>query len=281
MSRLFEFNSRPEGPLVVSYGGGNNSVAMLLEMASRNIIPRAILFADPGHEWRHTYAYIANYMTPFLRRVGFPQITVVSRRVTMPGVRKRETLGEECIRLNTLPGAAFRSKTCSVKHKTEPQHDWLKRQGWVKDLWYDGKKVVSVIGYHADEPHRVNNIVNKQTPEQVARYSIWAPLTDWEMGQAECEQRILSEGWPLPGKSACTFCPFNTIPDWERLRETDPDAFAFALKMEAGAQDRILDKENFGLMKRQPQGRKHLHQWVADNFCGKEDDDEMPCECVG
>lgn len=43
---------------VVGYGGGTNSTAMLIGLWQRRIPVDLILFADPGGEQPHTYAYL-------------------------------------------------------------------------------------------------------------------------------------------------------------------------------------------------------------------------------
>jgi hypothetical protein len=64
------------GPLVVSYGMGVDSTAMLVGMHARGIRPDLILFADTGGEKPETYAYEA-VMQRWLASVGFPPITTV------------------------------------------------------------------------------------------------------------------------------------------------------------------------------------------------------------
>ncbi|MTJ93579.1 MAG: hypothetical protein F8N36_12045 [Desulfovibrio sp.] len=49
-------NTKP--PLVVSYGMGVDSTALLVEMHNRGIRPDLILFADVGSEKHSTYAYL-------------------------------------------------------------------------------------------------------------------------------------------------------------------------------------------------------------------------------
>ena len=43
---------------VVAYGAGTNSTAMIIGMYHENIPVDLILFADPGGEQPHTYAYL-------------------------------------------------------------------------------------------------------------------------------------------------------------------------------------------------------------------------------
>jgi predicted DNA-binding WGR domain protein len=59
----------PDCPLVVAYGLGVNSTAMLVEFARRGIRPDLILFADTGGEKPETYQYL-DVIRPFLARVG-------------------------------------------------------------------------------------------------------------------------------------------------------------------------------------------------------------------
>jgi 3'-phosphoadenosine 5'-phosphosulfate sulfotransferase (PAPS reductase)/FAD synthetase len=66
----------PDCPLIVAYGLGVDSTAMLVEFARRDIRPDAILFADTGGEKPETYRYLS-VITPFLKSVGFPEVTVV------------------------------------------------------------------------------------------------------------------------------------------------------------------------------------------------------------
>jgi 3'-phosphoadenosine 5'-phosphosulfate sulfotransferase (PAPS reductase)/FAD synthetase len=66
----------PDCPLVVAYGLGVDSTAMLVEFARRGIRPDLILFADTGGEKPETYQDLA-IIRPFLREVGFPNVTVV------------------------------------------------------------------------------------------------------------------------------------------------------------------------------------------------------------
>ena len=58
-------------PLVVAYGLGVDSTAMLIGLAQRGIRPDLILFADVGGEKPDTYLY-APIIRQWLRDVDFP-----------------------------------------------------------------------------------------------------------------------------------------------------------------------------------------------------------------
>ena len=75
-------------PLVVAYGMGVDSTAVLVEFAGRRHRPGLILFADTGAEKEETYAYMP-IMNAFLERHGFPTITVVRHLVAARNMNAR------------------------------------------------------------------------------------------------------------------------------------------------------------------------------------------------
>ena len=62
-------------PLVVAYGMGVDSTAVLVRFAQLGIRPDLILFADVGGEKAETYAYLET-INAFLEAHGMPQVTV-------------------------------------------------------------------------------------------------------------------------------------------------------------------------------------------------------------
>ena len=61
---------------VVGYGGGTDSTAMLIGLWKNHIPVDLILFADPGGEQPHTYAYL-EIMDRWLKEHDMPPITRV------------------------------------------------------------------------------------------------------------------------------------------------------------------------------------------------------------
>ena len=102
--------------LVVAFGGGVNSTAMLVEMHKRGIKPDLILFADTGGERPETYAAV-EAVSAWCAAHGMPAIGTVKK--TYQG--EPETLEANCLRMNMLPSIAYGFKSCSMKFKTDPQ----------------------------------------------------------------------------------------------------------------------------------------------------------------
>jgi hypothetical protein len=97
----------PGCPLVVAYGLGVNSTALLVEFAARDIRPDPILFADTAGEKPETYRYL-HVIRPFLARAGFPDVTVLRYR---PRRAAYHTLEEPCLHTATLPSLAYGGKS--------------------------------------------------------------------------------------------------------------------------------------------------------------------------
>lgn len=69
----------PDAPLMVAYGMGVDSTAMLVALARAGVRPDAILFADTGNEKQATYDY-EPVIQAWLARVGFPALVTVRYR---------------------------------------------------------------------------------------------------------------------------------------------------------------------------------------------------------
>jgi len=160
--------------LVVAYGGGTNSTALLIEMWRRGIVPDLILFADTGGERPETYLYIIMFSS-WLVSHGFPPITIV-RKVDKDG--KVMTLERNCLEQNMLPSLAYGFKTCSLKFKAAPQDKYCNHFEPALREWKSGEKVTKIIGYDADEERRAK-IFND------SKYAFWYPLIEWDTGRIE------------------------------------------------------------------------------------------------
>lgn len=194
--------------VVVSYGGGTNSTAMLIGCWERGIHVDIILFSDTGGEKPHTYEHI-EAMQAWLAEKGMPPIIVVRK----PDL----TLEQDCLNRKALPSVAYGFKSCSDHFKIRPQRKYLESIGVINPT--------KLIGFDMDEPHRAQPIKGN-------RY----PLIEWEWGRAECVEAIERVGLPLPGKSACFFCPSSKKAEIKVLRRMYPTLAARAVAMERNAE---------------------------------------------
>lgn len=211
--------------ILVSFGGGTNSTAMLIGMQERGIRPDIILFADTGAEKPHTYAHIRD-MDKWLESVGFPLIRVV-RTVNKGGeVIDLET---ECLTNKSLPSIAYGFKSCSEKFKGRPQNKFMNNYDPAKAHWKEGGKVKKLIGFDYDESHRVKDYSDN-------KYDVEFPLYEWKWGRKECIAAIKRAGLPQPMKSACFFCPSSKPAEIKEMAVIYPELMDRCIAMEKNAQ---------------------------------------------
>lgn len=196
---------------VVSFGGGVNSTAMLVGMYERGERPDVILFADTGGEKPETYTHLAA-MQQWCECSSMPDITIV---------RESETLEDDCLRRESLPGKAFGVGSCSEHFKIRPQKRWLREQGVEAVTW--------LVGFHAGETKRM---WRGASGADTIRY----PLIEWGWHQEDCVAAVHRAGIPLPVKSACFYCPAMRKVEVIQLAKDHPDLFERAVEMERNAQ---------------------------------------------
>jgi hypothetical protein len=211
--------------IAVSYGGGTNSTAMLVGLFERGIVPDAITFADTGGEKPETYEHV-EIMKRWCIDNGFPPIVTV-RKVTRDG--NVLSLEDNCLQQKMLPSIAYGFKSCSLKYKVAPQDKHFNNLPEAKEVWAQGDKVIKYIGYDADEERRAHIVEDE-------KYSYRYPLIEWGWGRKECIEAIERAGIPLPGKSACYFCPSSKVTEIKWLAAKHPDLMDRAIAMERNAQ---------------------------------------------
>lgn len=159
---------------VVSFGGGTNSSAMLIGLVERKIQVDLILFADTGGEKPETYEHIKNF-NRWLEAHDYPTITCV---IQVNKLGEEITLEQDCLRLGQMPSLVYGFKQCSNKFKIYPQEKFCNNWLAAKDTWKEGGKVTKMIGYDADEYHRIK-------PYHNDKYDVIYPLVDWGWGREE------------------------------------------------------------------------------------------------
>jgi len=226
-------------PIIVNYGAGVDSTALLVYMVQENIRPDLIIFSDVGDEKPETYAYL-DFFDKWLQSKGFPAITRVAYS---PVTANYKTLEGNCLANETLPSISFRKKNCTLKFKAAVMDAFIlgisrgpnKKAGWepaLKSL-ENGAKPEKWIGYDngpVDSCRSVNI-----TEDNHFRYRY--PLRQLKWGREDCITAIRKAGLPVPLKSACFYCA-STKP-WEVywMAAEHPDLVARALRIEDTARD--------------------------------------------
>jgi hypothetical protein len=220
-------------PRVLFYGGGLDSFAMLLDAAERDELPDVCVFADvadPDHadpgEWPGTYRHIREVVEPLCARLGVAFVTLDTDTYPVRGSRSLFAWLEE---RGQIP-VAGPNRLCTTIAKVERCERWL-------DDNYGGQDVETWVGFEAGEEGRASYDPNAGRPRTPApgraRRHNRFPLIERGLCRCRAEALVRRLGYPVPPKSACTFCPYATRGDWQRFARELPDDFERTVALEA------------------------------------------------
>jgi len=190
-------------PVVLAYGIGVDSTALLVEMEARGEPPDLVLSADPGAEKPETYAY-QQMMAAWMAARGIPYEVVryIPRR--FKHWPPYYSILANVLTNATLPSISLGRHSCSLKWKVAPQDAYLRTWAPARAAWSRGQKVVRLIGYDASpaDNRRYAHASVIDDPLFECRY----PLREWGWTRDRCVARIAAAGLPVPPKSSCFFC---------------------------------------------------------------------------
>lgn len=236
---------------ILSFGGGVNTVALLLELVARRDPFEEVVFADTQGEWRETYNYLTRYVRPFCADNEIPFTVVLGDEDKLGTV----SLEEWCLRERKTPSR--RHRWCTDRFKIRPIKDYVRKT-------YG--KAVCLMGIDYDEITRIHE------PHYSEISNIY-PLVDWKWTRTMCERTILRHGWMVPRKSGCWYCPFQRVHDWRALLVGHPDLFGRAETLERNSESYprfVLSGTNKPLAR--------LKVRFGDGFAKIEDFLEEPCD---
>jgi hypothetical protein len=193
----------PRLPMVLAYGMGADSTALLLELEARGTPPDLVLTADTGAENPLTYDYyrmICAWMDE--RGIRHEMVRYTPRRFkNWPAYY---TILENVLTNATLPSISLGRHSCSLKWKVAPQDAFLRQWEPARAAWAQGQKVVRLIGYDASpaDTRRYTHAATIGNELFDCRY----PLRDWGWDRQRCIARIEEAGLPVPPKSSCFIC---------------------------------------------------------------------------
>jgi hypothetical protein len=236
----------PGPPVVLAYGIGVDSTALLLELHARGATPDLVLTADTGNEKPETYAYL-DVIGPWMRDRGIRHEIVSYTPKRFKHWPPYYGILEMCLTNATLPSKSLGGSSCSLKYKKAPQDAFLKTWQPAIEAWSRGQRVIRLIGYDAGprDTARANHALSIDDPLYRCDY----PLRRWNWDRADCTARIVAEGLPVPPKSAC-WCIANRP---EEIRALPAWCLRLIVLVEARAAPRLHTVE--GLWRRTTRAR--------------------------
>lgn len=196
----------------LSFGGGVNSVAMMLLLLDEGVEFEAVYVWMP--DWPETHEYLM-----MLEDKGYP-ITVITGGKTTKG-EKLGNLYEYAWSQMMMPQR--KPRWCTGDFKIKILNSYFKKPCFV------------LLGIDANEPHRAR-IASDQGIEN--RY----PLIERDIDRNGCIKIIKEHGLPLPIKSGCFICPFQRVAQLKQLRRLHPDYWCRLVHLENRNNDDRVNK---------------------------------------
>jgi len=129
----------PPAPVVLAYGVGVDSTALLIEKVARGERIDLVLTADTGVEKPATYAYL-DVIRPWMDARGIRHEIVSYIPKRFKHWPPYYGLLEMCLTNATLPSKSLGGSSCSLKYKKTPADNFLSSWQPAIDAWKRGSK---------------------------------------------------------------------------------------------------------------------------------------------
>jgi hypothetical protein len=223
---------------VLSLGAGVQSTTLALMAARGDIeMPDCAIFADTQSEPGAVYRHLEWLET----QLPFPvhRVTVGSLKEAMLARDVKRTWGRPplFVRNRTTGAVAFTKRQCTQDYKLIP----IRRK--VRELlgMKPGQQARVFLGLKRRDPVPaiVEQWIGISTDEIVRLKRSREPwvqnrhvLIEARMSRQDCKTWLTKRQYPIPPKSACSFCPYHTNAMWRDIRDNDPEAWADALEVD-------------------------------------------------
>jgi hypothetical protein len=224
---------------IISLGAGvqSSTLAMMAAHGEVTPMPDCAIFADTMAEPLAVYKHLDWLETqlPYpVHRVCWDDLEAKAVEVVP---RKKD--GKRYIRgyIPAFMESGLLSRTCTGNFKIFPVKRKVKELLGLRkqDRWPKEHSVTIWLGISMDEIQRMKVSVD---PWQKFAH----PLIDKKMTRQHCKDWMVNNGYPVPPRSACIFCPFRSNEEWLNLDQPDfLRAVEFENKLQNGAQKSIDD----------------------------------------
>jgi hypothetical protein len=234
---------------ILSLGAGVQSTALYLMFMRGEILPQidCAIFADTQDEPAAVYRHLE-----WLKSLGGPEIVVRTAGCLSSDLEYgRRPQGAGNARCAAIP--AFTTKDggktvgrtkrqCSKEYKTEVIERTIRRE--IVGLEYRQRfpikttHVHQYLGISLDEAGRSLRIA-KNFRENTKWATPHFPLIEKQWTRADCLTYLADKVPHQTPRSSCVFCPNHTDAEWYMLRESDPEGWAKAVKVDCQLRDGV------------------------------------------
>jgi len=222
---------------IISLGAGVQSSTMALMAKHGEItpMPNGAIFADTGNEPKSVY----KWLEWLEKQLPFPVHRVSAGNLGESALRLKVSKKGNTYTKHAIPAfivdqhgkGGLLMRQCTSDFKIIP----IQRK--IREL--RGKEQVSQwIGISLDE-------VSRMKPSRKKYITNRWPLIELRMTREGCLQWMSKNGYPIPPRSACSFCPFHSDKEWLRLKNEEPEAFQEAVDFEVKYQETMKKVTGF------------------------------------
>lgn len=217
---------------IISLGAGVQSSTMAL-MAAKGELGYHVdcaIFADTGAEPQKIYDWL-NWLE---MQCPFPVHRVSNGSLLDNIMSEAVKNGTDTDRFVSVPfftdhkgSAGMTRRQCTREFKIEPIQRKVRELLGLQRGQRGPREVVvqQLIGISMDEIQRM-----KDSGKRYIR-NVY-PLIDKGMSRWHCLEWMKENGYPMPPKSACTFCPYHDDAMWRDMKLNDPDSWDQAVAVD-------------------------------------------------
>jgi hypothetical protein len=199
-------NNHNNEKYILSFGAGLNSTALLVFLIDNHYPLNEVVFADTGEEVPETYKHL-KIIDDYLSKHGIPLRIVRS---------KGGTLYNKCMRRKVIPSQIWR---------------WSTRDFKITPIYSYYRSLKTHINQYLGIAYEERDRVRESGVEYVTNTF---PLIENKLTRQDCVDIICLADYdfPMPVRSGCFFCPFNSLSRWTELFEQHRDLYLKAMILE-------------------------------------------------
>jgi len=225
---------------VLSLGAGVQSTTLALMAAQGEIgpMPDCAIFADTQAEPAAVYEHLDWLGSPNVLPFPIHRVTAGSIIENIERMRRGERWASIPVFLLAEDGrAAPVVRQCTTEFKIEPIHAKVREmvgfspgQSFRHALGIGPRDPVPIlveqwIGISWDERERQSDSGHAWIRNR------W-PLLEKQVTRQQCERWLIDNGYPVPPKSACVFCPWTENARWRQMRDERPADWRLAVDVD-------------------------------------------------
>jgi hypothetical protein len=207
----------------LSLGAGVQSATIALMMKHGEIEPcEAAIFADTKAEPKRVYIWL-DWLE---KQLPFPVYKVTEKNGLTADIenclvhaRSTWCSGPPLFTMSAQGNIGVIHRECTGDFKLAP----ISRK--INEL-RNREPIISIIGFSSDEQTRC-----KPPNRKYIVKNEW-PLIERRMSRHDCINWMHKHYYQTPPRSACVYCPYKCDAEWRILRDSDPEGWAEAVRMD-------------------------------------------------